>query len=137
MKRFLRLMFYLSLICLISVSARPFSNLDQLHHYVQKKIKRNEKVLQIRSRTIGDAGVQFLAKSPLLQNLHTLVLYETGISDQGVRALSQSAFLKNLKTLDLGHNQIGNQGAQFLAESTSFSSLENFHLQRDLQVNQW
>ena len=110
--------FFLIFIWTVSGDTGPVLDLEQLHQYVSKKIKRNETVLRIKSKTIGDEGALFLANSPLLQKVHKLVLNDTGITDTGIRALAKSVFLGTLKTLDLGHTQIRDRGAQHLAEST-------------------
>ena len=118
MKRVWFGIFCLILIWPVMGNTGPVMDLDQLHKYVNKKIKRNEAVLQIKSKTIGDEGAIFLANSPLLQKVRKLVLNDTGITDTGIRALSKSAFLGNLKILDLGHNQIRDRGVQALAQTT-------------------
>ena len=64
--------------------------------YIQKKLKRNNKILRINEKNLGDLGLAVLAQSPLVRSVTTLVLYKVNISDEGVRALAESPHLKNL-----------------------------------------
>ena len=72
--------------------------------YIQKKLKRNNKILRINEKNLGDLGLAVLAQSPLVSSVTTLVLYKVNISDEGVRALAESPHLKNLEALYLEHN---------------------------------
>ena len=74
--------------------------------YIQKKLKRNDKILRINEKNLGDSGLAVLARSPIVRSVRTLVLYKVEITDKGVRALSQSPNLKNLEYLHLEHNFI-------------------------------
>ena len=42
--------------------------------YIQKKLKRNNKILRINEKNLGDLGLAVLAQSPLLRSVTTLVL---------------------------------------------------------------
>ena len=42
--------------------------------YIQKKLKRNNKILRFNEKNLGDSGLAVLAQSPLLRSVTTLVL---------------------------------------------------------------
>ena len=42
--------------------------------YIQKKLKRNDKILRINEKYLGDSGLAVLAQSPLVRSITTLVL---------------------------------------------------------------
>ena len=66
--------------------------------YIQKKLKRNKKVLRINKKNLGDKGLAILAQFPLVRSVRTLVLYKVNISDKGIRALSESPNLEMIST---------------------------------------
>ena len=47
---------------------------EEIEKYIQKKLKRNDKLLRINGKNLGDEGVSHLAKLPLLQTVSTLSL---------------------------------------------------------------
>ena len=104
---------------------------DELRKYVEKKIKRNDQALRIRSKLLGLQGAKFLAGSPLLQNVKTLVLFDTGLGDKGTQVLVESKILKNLISLNLGGNNIGDEGAKKIAHSSNLTNLEALDLYRN------
>jgi len=96
--------------------------------YIQKKLKRNNKILRINEKNLGDLGLAVLAQSPLLRSVTTLVLYKVNISDEGVRALAESPHLKNLEALYLEHNFITDRGVEIISNSMTFSKLKILNL---------
>jgi len=118
------ILFGIFLVFLFNVGASPLMPLDKLEKYVQKKIKRNNQVLKIKSKHLGDQGAQFLAESSLLQNVTILALIDTMIGDEGIRALANSKNLTQVTILQLGNNRISDVGVKEIANSKTFSNIE-------------
>ncbi len=57
--------FYISL---VAASTVPMTG-DQLEKYIARKLKRNDRILRLNEKTIGDEGAKVLAQSPLLKNV--------------------------------------------------------------------
>ena len=96
--------------------------------YIQKKLKRNDKILRINEKNLGDSGLTVLAQSPWVRSITTLVLYKVHISDEGIRALAESPHLKNLQALHLEHNFITDKGVEIISNSETFSNLKTLNL---------
>ena len=131
MKRFLQ---FLSLaLVLVPIQSEAASDWtpEKLQKYVERKIKRNDKVLRINLKPIGDAGAKFLAEFSPLKNLTTLILYGAGIGDEGARSLAHSTTLANLTSLSLENNLVSDEGVKFLADSKTLSKLTTLNLYRN------
>ena len=61
---------------------------EKIEKYIALKLKRNDRVLRLNEKSIGDDGAKFLATSPLLESVETLIIYKGNIRDEGVRALA-------------------------------------------------
>ena len=72
---------------------------EEIERYIQKKLKRNDQVLRINGKNLGDEGVAHLAKSSLLKTVSVLILYKGNFGDEGVRALAESKNLNQLIAL--------------------------------------
>ena len=90
---------------------------EQIEKYIALKLKRNDRVLRLNEKSIGDKGVKFLATSPLLESVEKLIIYKGNIRDEGVRALADSRKLVQLTALYLENNQITDRGAGMIASS--------------------
>ena len=151
-----RLKILLPFLCLFVLgSASPKMTGEEIGNYIQKKLKRNNQVLRINSKNLGDDGVAYLASTPILKTVKTLILYKGHFGDEGVRALaesenldqltalylennnitdlgvehiSRSEYLSNLKVLNLYHNQISDKGAGLIAESDTLTELQELNL---------
>ncbi len=64
--------FYISL---VAASTAPMTG-DQLEKYIARKLKRNDRILRLNEKMIGDKGAKVLAESPLLKNVETLIIYK-------------------------------------------------------------
>ena len=62
---------------------------EEIGKYIQKKLKRNNQVLRINSKNLGDEGVAYLAGSSILKTVSTLIIYKGHFGDEGVRALGE------------------------------------------------
>ena len=88
---------------------------EQIEKYIQKKLKRNDMLLSINGKNLGDEGVSHLAKSPLLQTVSTLILYKGNFGDEGVRMLAASENLDQLTALYLENNNITDKGVAYIS----------------------
>ena len=61
--------FYISL---VATSNNAMTS-DEIEKYIERKLNRNDRILRLNEKSIGDAGAKILAKSPLLKNIKTLV----------------------------------------------------------------
>ncbi|GIT65560.1 MAG: hypothetical protein Ct9H300mP23_11870 [Nitrospinota bacterium] len=50
-------------------SAPPKMTGEEIERYIQKKLKRNDQVLRINGKNLGDEGVAHLAQSSLLKTV--------------------------------------------------------------------
>lgn len=66
--------------------------------------------INAESSGIGDAEIEALASSPLLESIKHLRLAGNEIGDDGMLALTRSHHLDNLRVLDLRENKIGFEG---------------------------
>ena len=80
-------------------SASPRMTGEEIGKYIEKKLKRNNQVLRINAKNLGDDGVAYLARSPILKTVETLILYKGHFGDEGVRALAESENLDQLTAL--------------------------------------
>ena len=71
---------------------------EEIEEYIARKLKRNDRILRLNEKSIGDEGVKILAQSLLLKNIETLIIYKGNIRDEGVRALADSKKLPQLKS---------------------------------------
>ena len=106
----------------ISLAANSSASMtdEQIEKYISLKLKRNDRVLRLNEKSIGDKGVKFLAKSPLLESVEKLIIYKGNIRDEGMRALADSRKLVQLTALYLENNQITDRGAGMIASSKTF-----------------
>ncbi|MFQ5444399.1 MAG: hypothetical protein ACE5EK_07270, partial [Nitrospinales bacterium] len=86
------------------------------------------KVLQLDKNSLGDTGMEILAKSPSLFKLASLSLGYNKITDQGAVALAGSPHWKRLRTLYLQGNSIGAAGIKALAASRTLAGIEILYL---------
>jgi hypothetical protein len=97
---------------------------EQIEKYIASKLKRNNRVLRINEKSIGDEGAKFLAESPLLEGVEKLIIYKGNIRDEGVQALADSKKLARLTALYLENNYITDRGARMIASSEIFKNLQ-------------
>ena len=86
--------------------------MKKIEKYIALKLKRNDRVLRLNEKSIGDDGAKFLATSPLSESVETLIIYKGNIRDEGVRALAESRKLVRLTALYLENNHITDRGAR-------------------------
>jgi uncharacterized protein (TIGR02996 family) len=79
--------------------------------------------LDLRYGALGDAGIERLVASPLLDGVRALHLQRNGITEHGARMLAASPKLAMLETLDLRFNPLGAAGAGALAASPHLGRL--------------
>jgi hypothetical protein len=72
----------------------------------------------------GDAGVQSLARSPLLGGVESLQLQANSIGPAGVAALARSTNLGRLHSLDLRGNGLRDEHAQMLTSAPGLGRLK-------------
>ena len=84
--------FYISLVAASNTAMTD----EEIEKYIALKLKRNDRILRLNEKSIGDEGAKILAKSPLLKNVQTLIIYKGNIRDEGVRALANSKKLTQL-----------------------------------------
>ena len=89
--------FYFSLVA----ASNPIMASEEIEKYIARKLQRNDRILRINERPIGDEGVRILANSSLLKSLETLIIYKGDIRDEGVLFLANSKNLSQLKNLYL------------------------------------
>ena len=93
--------FFISLVAASNISMTA----EQIEKYIQLKLNRNDRVLRLNEKLIGNEGAEILAKSPLLSSVETLIIYKGNIGDDGVRALAGSKQLAQLTAIHLENNQ--------------------------------
>ena len=101
---------------------------EEIEKYIQKKLKRNDKLLRINGKNLGDEGVSHLSKLPLLQTVSTLILYKGNFGDEGVRMLAASKNLGQLTALSLENNNITDNGVAYISRSQFLSNLKVLNL---------
>jgi uncharacterized protein (TIGR02996 family) len=80
---------------------------------------------------LTDAGVQALARGPLLGHLSVLNLrVNRSITSTGIKALVENSAAKNLQRLDLSGCTVGPEGARVIARSPHLPSLHTLYLAR-------
>ena len=72
---------------------------EQIEKYIALKLKRNDRVLRLNEKSLGDDGAKFLAESPLMKNVETLIIYKGEVGDEGVRFLANSRKLSRLSII--------------------------------------
>jgi hypothetical protein len=63
---------------------------EEIEKYIARKLKSNDRILRLNEKFIGNEGAKILAKSSLLRNVETLIIYKGNIRDEGVRSLADS-----------------------------------------------
>ena len=104
---------------------------DQIEKHIALKLKRNDRILRFNEKSIGNEGAKFLATSPQMKSVETLVIYKGGIRDEGIRALADSRNLGQLTALYLENNHITDQGVKTIASSETFKNLRGLKLYRN------
>lgn len=90
-------------------------------------------VLYLGKNSLGDDGVEELARAPWLIQVTVLDLSDNGLSDRALRALAESPYLVNLKTLYLQNNYFTEAGLGTLAVSPNLRSLTRREFSRFFQ----
>ena len=108
--------FFISLVAASNISMTA----EQIEKYIQLKLNRNDRILRLNEKLIGDDGAKILAKSPLLSSVETLIIYKGNIGDDGIRALASSKQLAQLTAMHLENNHITDHGAKIIASSDTF-----------------
>lgn len=82
-------------------------------------------VLRLGWNSLGDEGVEVLARASWLTSVIELDLSDNGLSDRAARALAASPHLGNVRTLRLGRNYISADGVATLTNSPNLRSLKH------------
>ncbi len=92
-------------------------------------LPRLEKLNLSGNLNIGDASMNYLARTETLVSLSVLQVLETGVGNAGVAALAKSVHLNGLRQLDLsGCREVNSEGARALAAATGLEKLNVLNL---------
>lgn len=103
----------------------PYIRLPGLRAICRSPHMMNLTHLQLRLSDVGDAGVEEIIESGLLDRLKVLDLRHSCITDAGAVRLAECPQIKNLSVLDVSRNAIGGQGIALL-EATGANVLTMF-----------
>lgn len=102
-------------------------NAEDVQHLAHARPRRLQS-LCLSNNSIGAAGAQILAGSPLLAGLAQLTLEGCNLQDDGAYALAESPHANSLVALHLQLNEISDVGLALLAESTCLGQLTELDL---------
>ena len=101
---------------------------EQVHDILSLPALTNLVELHVSNCPLGDSGVELLAESGLLRNVHALTLCRVGLSPRGVLTLARSPCLASLLKLDLEQNALGTDGLRTLLASRYLGNLRTLGL---------
>jgi uncharacterized protein (TIGR02996 family) len=100
---------------------------DAVKALVSGPVARQLEALDLTSNTIRISGAEYLARGDL-QNLKILLLSGTGLGNGGVEALAASRRLPQLHKLDLSENSLDVKSARALAGCSRLAGLRRLNL---------
>ena len=89
--------FFLSL----GVNSNASMPSEKIEKYIALKLKRNDRVLRINEKSIGDEGAKAFAESPQSKKYPKLDLYKNQVTTDGNKYLTESEMLKNCEELEV------------------------------------
>ena len=97
-------------------------------NFIKSRLSMNSKILRMANMQINPIEATYLSIYPGIEEVEILDLRQNHIADEGVEAIARSPLLINLHELDLRNNHVTRLGMQAILGSKNFMHLEKLDL---------